>query len=65
MDKRVAELNSVIEMKEISYVKSTTELENRYEHKLADQLDRYDKLGDFSINLIDLIVSYPLIDLIS
>ena len=24
----------------------TTELENRYEHKLADQLDRYDRLSE-------------------
>jgi hypothetical protein len=32
--------------KESDHLKITSELENRYEHKLADQYDRYDQLSE-------------------
>ena len=43
-DGRVRELLSIISEKESGFVKVNAELENRYEHKLADQYDRYDRL---------------------
>jgi len=42
--KRVKELQGTINSLEAEQIKVTRELENRYEHKLADQLDRYDKV---------------------
>ena len=45
-DTRVRELLTVVGEKETEHVKITSELENRYEHKLADQYDRYDKLSE-------------------
>ena len=40
-DAKITELLSTIEVKSTDHVKITSELENRYEHKLANQLDRY------------------------
>ena len=40
------ELLTTIEAKESDAIKVVSELENRYEHKLADQLDRYDRLSE-------------------
>ena len=34
----------MIQDKDAGFVKMNAELENRYEHKLADQYERYDKL---------------------
>eukprot|EP01038_Epipyxis_sp_PR26KG_P006221 gene6221-8573_t len=45
-DKRIRELMSGIEQKESDHVKIITEIENKYEHKLADQLERYDLLSE-------------------
>mmetsp|Transcript_15032 Transcript_15032/g.16277 ORF Transcript_15032/g.16277 Transcript_15032/m.16277 type:complete len:1892 (-) Transcript_15032:105-5780(-) len=45
-DKRIRELMIAIEMKENDHIKIITELENKYEHKLADQLERYDLLSE-------------------
>jgi hypothetical protein len=45
-DKRIRELMSGIESKETDHLKILTELENKYEHKLADQLQRYDKMSE-------------------
>lgn len=46
MESKIRELMSTLEAKGLDHVRLTAELENRYEHKLADQLDRYDKLGE-------------------
>lgn len=43
--KRVKELQGTINNLETEQIKVTRELENRYEHKLADQLDRYDTVS--------------------
>eukprot|EP01039_Chlorochromonas_danica_P002482 gene2482-2720_t len=45
-DKRIRELMATIESKESDHIKVLTELENKYEHKLADQLERYDLLSE-------------------
>ena len=45
-DKRIRELISSMEIKETDHIKILTELENKYEHKLADQLERYDRLSE-------------------
>lgn len=45
-DKRIRELMATIESKESDHIKVLTELENKYEHKLADQLERYDMLSE-------------------
>jgi hypothetical protein len=45
-DEKVKSLLSTMEMKEADSVKVVNDLENRYEHKLADQLDRYDRLSE-------------------
>jgi exonuclease VII large subunit len=45
-ERKVKDLLVSIENKEQDHVKVTSELENRYEHKLAEQLDRYDRLGE-------------------
>jgi hypothetical protein len=54
MESKIRELMSTLEAKGLDHVRLTAELENRYEHKLADQLDRYDKLGE----LDQIILSY-------
>jgi hypothetical protein len=38
------ELLTTIEVKDVDRTKVTSELENSYEHKLAEQMDRYDLL---------------------
>jgi hypothetical protein len=45
-DKKVRELLGVCEHKDAEHVKVTSELENRYEHKIADQMGRYDTLSE-------------------
>lgn len=45
-DRRIRELMAAIEAKETDHIKVITELENKYEHKLADQLERYDMLSE-------------------
>ena len=45
-DDKVKTLIAAIEEKETDSVKVVNDLENRYEHKLADQLDRYDRLSE-------------------
>ena len=45
MEIKIRDLNATLEAKGLDHVRMTAELENRYEHKLADQLDRYDRLG--------------------
>ena len=42
--RRIRSLLSTIELKDVDRTKVTSELENRYEHKLAEQMDRYDLL---------------------
>jgi hypothetical protein len=37
---------SLLEGKDMDHIKIVTELENKYEHKLADQLERYDRLSE-------------------
>ena len=49
METKIRELMGTLESKGLEHVRLTAELENRYEHKLADQLDRYDKLGKYII----------------
>lgn len=46
METKVRDLIQSLDTKELDHVKMTAELENRYEHKLADQLDRFDRLGE-------------------
>jgi WD40 repeat protein len=46
MENKLRDVLGMLEKKELEHVRLTAELENRYEHKLADQLDRYDKLGE-------------------
>ena len=45
-DEKVKSLLTTIESKEADSLKVVSDLENRYEHKLSDQLDRYDKLAE-------------------
>eukprot|EP00605_Chrysophyceae_sp_TOSAG23-4_P001800 GSChrysophyteH1.ASY1.ANO1.1990.1 assembled CDS len=45
-DEKVKSLLTTIETKETESLKVVADLENRYEHKLSDQLDRYDKLAE-------------------
>ena len=45
-DDKVKSLLTTIETKESDSLKVVSDLENRYEHKLSDQLDRYDKLAE-------------------
>ena len=45
-DEKVKSLLQTIESKEAESLKVVSDLENRYEHKLADQLDRYDNLTE-------------------
>jgi WD40 repeat protein len=45
-DEKVRSLLTTIESKEADSLKVVSDLENRYEHKLSDQLDRYDKLAE-------------------
>lgn len=45
MEVKIRDLVNTLEAKGLDHVRMTAELENRYEHKLADQLDRYDRLG--------------------
>ena len=42
--RRVRSLLNTIELKDVDRTKATSDLENRYEHKLAEQMDRYDLL---------------------
>ena len=46
MENKIRDLIQSLDTKELDHVKMTAELENRYEHKLADQMDRYDRLGE-------------------
>lgn len=46
LDKKIKDLTLNIETKEIEGVKLRAEIENRYEHKLADQMERYDRLHE-------------------
>jgi len=46
MEAKIRDLMATLESKGLDHVRMTAELENRYEHKLADQLDRYDRLGE-------------------
>jgi len=45
-EKRTREMMGVLEGKDMDHIKIVTELENKYEHKLADQLERYDRLSE-------------------
>ena len=46
LDKKIKDLTLTIETKEIEGVKLRAEIENRYEHKLADQMERYDRVHE-------------------
>lgn len=46
LEKRIKDLLYNSEIKELDHAKVKAEIENRYEHKLADQLDRYDRAGE-------------------
>jgi hypothetical protein len=45
-DRKVKELLASIQTKDMEHIKFTSELENRYEHKLAEQMERYDRLAE-------------------
>jgi uncharacterized phage infection (PIP) family protein YhgE len=45
-DRKVRELLGVVEHKDAEHVKVTSEVENRFEHKIADQMERYDRLSE-------------------
>jgi hypothetical protein len=45
-DAKLKEMTEIINKKDIDHIKVTSEIENRYEHKLATQLDRYDRLAE-------------------
>ena len=45
-EKRFSDLVASVEAKEADNQKIRSELENKYEHKLADQLERYDTLSE-------------------
>jgi hypothetical protein len=40
LERKITELGRAMTAKETEHVRVTTELENRYEHKLADQMER-------------------------
>ena len=40
-DRRIADMIRLMEAKEKENTKVLTELENKYEHKIADQMERY------------------------
>lgn len=46
MDQKVAALNEQLRVTTEEHVKTASEIENRYEHKLADQFERYDRLAE-------------------
>ena len=46
LDKRCKDLQATLEHKETENAKIKVEIENRYEHKLADQMDRYDRMSE-------------------
>ena len=43
MDSKISQLKETIKINEADHVKAAAEIENRYEHKLADQFERYDR----------------------
>jgi len=45
-EKRIREVLMSVETKDADHIKVLTELENKYEHKIADQLERYDLLSE-------------------
>jgi hypothetical protein len=46
MDSKIANLRDSIKSNEQDHIKTAAEIENRYEHKLADQFERYDRLSE-------------------
>ncbi|CAM9617932.1 unnamed protein product, partial [Ectocarpus fasciculatus] len=46
MDGKLAALRDTIKTNEQDHIKTAAEIENRYEHKLADQFERYDRLSE-------------------
>jgi chromosome segregation ATPase len=46
MDHKITEMTEQLKELTQSHVKTTAEIENRYEHKLADQFERYDRLAE-------------------
>jgi chromosome segregation ATPase len=46
MNQKISSLNEQLRMSADEHVKTASEIENRYEHKLADQFDRYDRLAE-------------------
>ena len=45
-EKRIADIISSVEAKDADNQKIRSELENKYEHKLAESLERYDLLSE-------------------
>ena len=43
-DRRISDLIRLMEAKETENTKVLTELENKYEHKIADQMERYGRV---------------------
>ena len=54
--RRVRSLLNTIELKDVDRTKVTSDLENRYEHKLAEQMDRYDLLVSTYVDFRNLIL---------
>lgn len=46
LEKKLKELTLHSEARELENAKVKAEIENRYEHKVADQMDRYDRLSE-------------------
>lgn len=46
MDSKITVLRDTIKSNEQDHIKTAAEIENRYEHKLADQFERYDRLSE-------------------
>ena len=46
MDNKIIALKDTIRTNEQDHIKTAAEIENRYEHKLADQFERYDRLSE-------------------
>jgi hypothetical protein len=43
-DRRISEMSELMKLKEDEYLLTLSNLENKYESRIGDHMDRYDKL---------------------
>ena len=48
-DRRISEMSELIKLKEDEYSLTLSNLENKYESRIGDHMDRYDKLVRHSV----------------